>query len=271
VGRNWIRKIQAVLGGRSFTLDGFDMSFKCEFGASETPNTVELSIANLAPGTINAHAAAGGRIILNAGYEGDVGNIASGYVAEVSTSWSGTNKTTTVVGLDASADYMGQTVSKAYAPGTTASQILADLASMTGLAMGDAQLKTDAQYTRGLSVSGRLRDVLKGIVERDCETNMQILNGAIVIRPIGAGLATGFVLSPQTGLIGSPEPVSGDAGGEGEKADYKVRCLLNYRIGCMSRIRIKSRLLDAEAVVLRGTHSGSRRGPFETEAEVRLA
>jgi len=127
-------------------------------------------------------------------------------------------------------------------------------------------------YTRGLSINMKLRDALKSIVVNDCDTNLQIRNGIILIRNIGKGLETGFILNSETGLIGSPEPITDvdDTIPVERKPEYIVRCLLNYKIGPMSKLKIKSKTLEADVVVLSGVHMGSKDGAFETQMEVKL-
>ena len=272
MSKNWKRKIELIVGGRLLSLDEFDIAFMYNFGCDEEPNEIEIEIKNLSRTTINSYIAKDKQFMVNAGYEGDVGNIAKGYVIDTNTGWNGTEKDTNILGLDASEDYLNKYISKSYKEGTMALTILRDICSMSGLAIGEVSLNKNIQYPRGRVVTGKLRDILKSIVEQDCETNLQITNGTILIRNIGQGLATGFILSSETGLIGSPEPITNtdDAIAAEKRPDYSIRCLLNYRIGPMSRIKIKSKELEADAVVISGSHMGSKDGAFETIMEVKL-
>lgn len=274
MSRNWDRVIQVIFDSKIVTSDDFDISFSYSFNVDEEPNEIEVEIKNLSQTTINSYIKEKKQLIVNAGYRGDVGNIAKGYIVDTETGWNGVDKDTLIIGLDASEEYFSKKVRKTYKEKTMASTIIKDLCSMTGLAIGEFSLKKDIQYTRGRTISGKLRDVLKDIVVNDCKTNLQIRNGTIIIRNIEQGLATGFILSPETGLIASPEPISNveddDNKKKEQKADYKVRCLLNNKIYPMSRIRIDSKVLKADAIVLSGVHVGSNKGNFETIMEVKL-
>lgn len=272
MSRNWGRKIQVTFGDRSATLDDFDISFLYKFTSGEEPNEIEVEIKNLTQTTINSHIIKDKQLIVNAGYEGDVGNIAKGYIADTDTGWNYTDKDTQVIGFDSSEAYLNKWISKAYKENTLASEIIRDLCSQTGLAIGEISLVRDVQYLRGRSVNGKLRDIIKDVVINDCLTNMQVRNGIILIRNIGQGLETGFVLSAQTGLIGSPEPITNvdDSVPVDRRPEYNVRCLLNYKIGPSSKIKIVSKTLNANAVVINGQHMGSKEGPFETHMEVKL-
>lgn len=268
MSRNWDRQIQVVFDTRTCSLNEFDIEFTYSFDTTSEPNEMEVKIYNLLDNTINQYIEKDKTLIVNAGYKGDIGNIAKGYIVETSTEWQSVDKITTITGIDASNDYLYAKISKAYAPGVVASEIINDLVQQTGLAIGEFELQTDIQYPNGRSISGRIRDILKDIVVNDCQTNLQIKNGTIIIRNIEQGFETGFVLSADTGLIDSPESIS-DTDDDND-ADYIVKSLLNFRIGAATRIRIDSKYLQADAVVLRGTHTGSKSGDFITEMEVKL-
>ena len=260
-----------MFGGKKIDLDDFDISFKYMFDTDEEPNEVEIIVNNLKKSTINANIKKDKQLILNAGYEGNVGNIMKGYVASKKSKWSGETKETTIYGIDASEKYLNDEISKSYKKNIKASEIIKDLSKMTGLSLGEVKLKKDVQYPRGRAVSGKLRNVLKDIVVNDCKTNLQIVNGIIIIRPIGQGKETGFVLNADTGLIGSPEAIEkNDTDDKDKQADYKVKCFLNYMIGPMTRLKIESEELKATVVVLKGVHTGSGNGAFTTEVEVKL-
>jgi len=272
MSKNWKRKIQVIFDTRAITLDDFDIAFMYSFNVDEEPNEIEVEIKNLSRTTINSYIGKDKQLIVNAGYEGDVGNIAKGYIIDTDTGWNNVDKDTHILGFDASEDYLNKKVMKTYKAGTMALSIVRDICSMSGLAIGEVVLKKNVQYTRGLSVTGRIRDILKEIIVNDCETNLQIKNGTIIIRDIGQGVESGFILSSNTGLIGSPEPITDvdDTIPIEKRPDYSVRCLLNYKIGPMSKIKIKSKVLEANAIVISGKHLGSKDGAFETQMEVKL-
>jgi len=269
--RNWNRKIEVVFSGKILTLSDVDIEFTYSFNTDENPNELEVVLYNLSDTTINTQAVKNKQIMINAGYEGDVGNIAKCVIVSSNTAWHGVDKVTTIKAIDASDRYLNRSLSKTYKPNTTALEIIRDISNMTGLAMGEISLVKNISYPRGRSVTGRLRDILKSIVTTDCATNLQVKNGVILIRNVGAGMATGAVLSPETGLIGSLEPVDSNEKIPKEvQPDYKAQCLLNYRIGAMARVRIDSRVRKGDAVVLKGSHSGSKDGDFVTDIEIKM-
>ena len=142
---------------------------------------------------------------------------------------------------------------------------------MVGLNIGKISLTKNIQYPRGRSVNGKVRDILRSITEKDCSTNIQIRNGVILIRNIKQGLESSCILSAETGLIGHPKPITDTSDTPPDKrADYTAQCLLNYKIGAMSKITIDSKHLKGRAVVLKGSHQGSKTGDFITEMEIKM-
>ena len=271
MSKNWNRKIQVVLDTRTLSSDDFDISFNYSFTSDNEPNEVEVEIKNLSQSTINTYINKDKQLIINAGYEGDIGNIMKGFIIDVASGWANTDKNTQIMGFDSSDAYLNKFISKAYVPGTTALQIINDLCGMAGLAIGEVSLFNNAQYVRGRSVTGKLQDILTEIVKVDCKTNIQIKAGTIIIRNVEQGVETGFILSGETGLIGSPEPMGDVSDIPADlRPSYIVRCLLNHKIGPSSRIRIDSKVLKADAVVINGKHMGSMTGAFETYMEVKL-
>lgn len=268
---NWIRHIECIVDNKVLNLDGFDIEFVYNFDINEEPNEFEVTLYNLKDDTINTNVVYGKQIIINAGYSNNVGNIAKGFILYADTTWNNETKVTTVYCVDASDTYLDKFIAKTYVENTLAMDIINDLVAQVGLTVGEVALNNNVQYITGRTVTGKLRDILKEIVQGDCQTNLQIINGTIYIRNIGEGLATGFILGADTGLIGSPEPVSSNETDDDDiQPDYKIKCLLNYMIGAMTRIKINSKYLQADAVVLRGTHTGSKAGDFLTEVEVKL-
>lgn len=268
---NWIRYIEVVFDSKSVKLSDFDVEFTHAFNLDEEPNECEIYIKNLSKNTINSYIRKDKRLIINAGYQGNFGTVFNGYIADTDTGWSGTDKDTQIIGFDATEQYLNAFISKTYVPGTLASVIINDVLKGMGLTIGEITLTKDVQYTIGRSINGKRRDVLKDIVVNDCNTNLQIINGAVYIRAIKQGLETGFVLTPQTGLIGSPEPVEDVNNEEKEKtADYRVTCQLNYRIKPMVRLKIKSSTFTGDCVVISGEHRASKKGDFVTDMEVKV-
>jgi len=255
---NWKRKVQVLTGG--MTLENpLEIHFRVDFDNKPEPNIAEIKIYNLAQDTI-ARIKKGSGIVLNAGYEGDVGTIFMGDVAKVITDWEGIDKVTRITAGDGAEAWLNTTVSKSFKPGIKGSQVIKDIIGGFGLEVGEIRLTQDVVYKNGKVVHGKLRQALSQIVA-DCKSKMTITNGVILIRPPSAGTETGFLLNSDTGLIGTPGYIDSD------DADYDVECLLNHRLTADSLLRIESRTAFGNFRVVKGNHSGDDQN-WVTQMEV---
>lgn len=254
----WNRKLNIKAGDKEFTNDDFTIDFDIPFSTTEEPDISEIQIYNLSKDSIS-RIRSRGYIIVNAGYEGDVGSILTGKIESVETEWSGVDKITTIKVSDGGLEWRNATIQKTYKAGTKASAIMADLASIIGLEVAEIKPKSDISYKLGKSISGDVSAALKAIV-RDTNSKMYISKGRVYIRDKNRGTITGFVLDSDSGLIGSPERVEEE---EDEKTiiKYNVVCLLNHKISTDSLIEVKSREINGRFRVESGRHTGD----FKTE------
>ena len=251
--RFWIREVNLKAGDKEFTGDKFEIDFRVPFSTKEEPDISEIRIYNLSDSTIESIGAKA-YVILNAGYKGDVGNILSGKIENISTEWQGVDKITTLKVSDGGFEWRNATVNKTYQAGTKASYIMADLTSILGLEVGEISPKNDIEYKLGKSISGRVEWALKRLV-KDTESKMYINKGRIFIRDENKGTETGFLLNSDTGLISSPEKVEEEKDGQ-KVIKYKVQSLLNHRISTDSLIQIESKTINGNYRVESGVHTG---------------
>ena len=275
----WIRDATLQIGNRRYTLDKLNFSFDIPFEDSEELTTATITATNLAAKTRNS-IRKGNAIILNAGYEGDIGCIFVGKVAGLShkkdaTDW--TTKITATVALD---QWLHGQVNKTYKKGIKARDMLIDLLNIFGVEVGAFELTKNTTYPRGRICRGKLKDVLKEVVVSDCKSRLMIRpTGQLIINKPDEGVNKGYLLSPQTGLLRSTDeiesipietPLDTQTPAEEKEKHLKTRsCLLNYHIGPADLIRIESRELKGRFMVVRGRHIGSRTGDWKTEIEVR--
>lgn len=257
----WRRKAEVIVAGKKYSLDDIEIDFKVEFDSDPEPNISEVSIYNLSDSSIST-IKKGSNIILNAGYQGDVGTILLGVVKKPETNWEGVDKKTTIIISESSDTWMNSFVSKTYAAGITAKAILRDLSGQFGLELGDFRLTKDVTYIKGKSISGMLQTVMKAIV-KDTESKFHLSKGKIYIRPKEAGDITGFLLSSDTGLLESPTLFEEEVDGK-TISGYTVKMLLNHRINVDSILQIQSKTAKGMFRVWKGAHYGD----FITEVKV---
>lgn len=252
--RFWIREVNLKAGDKEFTGDKFEIDFRVPFSTKEEPDISEIRIYNLSNSTIESIEAKA-YVILNAGYKGDVGNILSGKIESINTVWEGVDKVTVLKVSDGGFEWRNAVVNKTYQAGTKARYIMADLASILGLEVGEISPKNDIEYKLGKSISGYVETALKQLV-KDTESKMYISKGRLYIRDENKGTETGFLLNSDTGLIGSPEKIEEEDEKWNKVIKYKVQSLLNHRISTDSLIQIESKTINGNYRVESGVHTG---------------
>lgn len=264
----WIRDIEVMAGGKRFTNLGnnrieidFDIPFSAE---SEEPDIAEVNLYNLSDSTI-ASIESKGYVYVNAGYRNlnNKGNILTGKLEDIITSWEGTDKVIKILASDGGDAWRNVTVNKTYAVGSMASYIMRDLANLMGYEVADISPKEDIEYKLGKTITGKAEQALRQLV-KDTKSKMFVNKGRIYIRDKEKGTETGFRLTPKTGLVGSPEKVIEEIDGV-EVVKYKVTMLLNPLIATDSLIEVQSRVLNGRFRVLEGRHTKD----FNTEVLVR--
>lgn len=200
-------------------------------------------------------------IILNAGYEGDIGAIFTGKVSQVSDKHSGTEVITTIAAAEALEEWLSKEVNKTYTAGSKASAIVKDLLNIFGLEVGTMELAVDKEYPRGKVCKGKVKNVLTEIVTSDCKSRFLIRNGIVTINDPKTGTKTGYVLSAESGLLKAAEATDRTEtttrqttvkdGKEKQEVTYKRECLLNYHLAPADVVKIKSDTeIGAEGTVM---------------------
>ena len=131
----WMREASLQIGGKKYSMDDFYFEFDVPFEDSDTLQQATFSIYNLADSTVKA-IKRGDAVILNAGYEGDVGAIFVGQVSACVTKRRTVDKITTITATAAMKEWLNSKVSKTYKEGSTAKDIVTDLLNLMGLEIG---------------------------------------------------------------------------------------------------------------------------------------
>ena len=245
-------------GGMTIASKDLDIEFDVPYDADEEPNEAEITIYNLSKDTIN-RLKFRQAFTLNAGYEGDVGEVLRGRISSVKTGWNDADKETVIHVLDAS-DNSWITAEVAYKAGTKASKILKDLTGRLNLPTS-IHLPNDVAYKDGYTVDGKLVDAIKEVAE-DAGAKFYINRGKVYVQALDYGQEITFTVTPENGLIGSPEPFEDD-----EVQGYKLKLLLQHRITTGSRIKVESNDVNGTYRVRKGSHYWNG-DDFLTECEV---
>ena len=259
-------------------MDDLYFKFTVPFEDSEKLGTATIEAYNLSPATRNS-IKKGMPIILNAGYEGDIGAIFTGKVSQVADKHSGTEVITTIAAAEALEEWLSKEVNKTYTAGSKASAIVKDLLNIFGLEVGTMELAVDKEYPRGKVCKGKVKNVLTEIVTSDCKSRFLIRNGIVTINDPKTGTKTGYVLSAESGLLQAAEATDRTEtttrqttvkdGKEKQEVTYKRECLLNYHLAPADVVKIKSDTLNGNHLIKGGQHTGCPDGDWKTTIEVK--
>lgn len=192
----------------------------------------------------------GSEVILNAGYTGNVGNILFGTVSKKYGNTQNGVDTEFKFQVTPSVEVLlRKTVQQSYVAGTKASYIVKDLLGKVNLEVGTIVLTNDISYPTGKIVKNSIQKELELIAK---ETNSWFYTRAniVFINTNVYELDTGFLLRPDTGLIGYPELIDIDG-----QVGYKITTLLNPMMTGASVFRLESKYVNGLFRVHTGTHS----------------
>ena len=166
---------------------------------NEEPNEFDIEIKGLTNTTI-AKVKLKDSVRLVAGYGTDIGEVASGIVTRKEVD----DRVLKLKCREVPADFK-KLVSAAYAPNTTASTIINDLASKCGFTVKQCELKNDKVYSIGESILGSgLYEI--GQIVKDCDSQMTTKNDFIYIYHNEINTEKVIKLSYQSGLLEEPKP-----------------------------------------------------------------
>lgn len=279
----FIRSATLQVGPLKYSMnDGFYFDFEVPFHDSDQLTTATFSVYNLSA-TSRAGIQKNQVVILNAGYEDDMGVIFVGQVANVSHKQNGVDWQTKITATAAMSQWLNTQINKTYLENSKAEDIVRDLLNIFGLEVGIFQLVENMVYPRGRVCVGKLKDVLTEIVVNECKSRLLIRSNQIMINNPADGITKGYLLTPQSGLLMSSDDSDITAitsaqtsGADAEKKaqeekTWKRQCLLNYRLGPGDVVQIQSRELNGRFLIVGGKHKGTPTGNWLTEIEFKVA
>jgi len=279
----FLRSATLQVGPMKYSMDdGFYFDFDVPFYDSEQLATASFTVNNLSePSRLGIRRDQ--VVILNAGYEDDVGVLFVGQVAACSHKQSGVEWQTKITATAVLDQWLNAQVNKTYSENSKAEDIVRDLLDIFGLEVGAYQLVENLTYPRGRVCSGKLKDILTEIVVNECRSRLLIRANQVIINNPADGVMKGYLLTPESGLLmhsddldttGISPGQTARAEGEEKAAEektWKRKCLLNYRLGPGDQIQVRSGDLNGKFLVVSGRHKGSPTGAWTTEIEFKIS
>ena len=276
----WIRDATLVLGSNKYTLDGLNFSFEVPFEDSDEPPVATVKVMNLSESTRNG-IKKNDPVILNAGYQGNVGCILVGKVAGLKHKQANVDWTTTITVQPCADEILNKMINKTYTENITALAMVKDLLNIFGVEVGKCELSINKSYPRGRVCRGKLKQVLTEIVVSECKSRFVIrTTGQVYITKSDDGINNGLTISTATGLLRADEekvaiPVetksnSQKTGESRDDDDHVSRsCLLNYGVAAAEVVKIQSSDLNGQFLVSKGKHVGGRTSDWKTSMELK--
>lgn len=283
-----------TVGGAGVEITDLRMSFNIQKGATKSPNQCSVRIWNAAEATRHILERIGSVVIVKAGYFDDIGaaTVFTGNVTRSLTVRENADWVTELELQDGFLEFRDTKVSISFAPSVKNTQVLQDIANRFNLPVrplpADMEIK---QYPSGFAFVGKLRDVMDKVCDYS-GLEWSIQNREVqIIKKGGAIRQQAYLLSPDTGLIGSPaqeaktmteqaaskqgvtltqpgvrKSTKRDKKGELQEVlqvlGYKVKTLLQPMIEPGWYVQLKSKGVDGEFFrVEEVTHNGDTHGP----------
>jgi len=234
-----------------------DIEFTVPFDNDIEPNEAEITVYNLNDKTI-ADLEYNQKITITAGYKDDTGIVFSGYISKVKTKHENVDKITTIYALDDQSLTDKEIQEISYAENINSSYILKDLLDKTNLPIAVFQTRYDYINKEAVKVDGSLTENIKKYAKQ-CGIDVYINKSKIYAHDIrSASTDINFVISSNTGMIGSPEEFTEEIEEENYKETikgYSVEMLLQHRIQTGVKIKLNSKYVNGIFSVKSGEHS----------------
>ncbi|BBV07840.1 hypothetical protein BML2537_13340 [Providencia stuartii] len=227
------RQLKLVIGNtkESLEITNLRVTFEVKKTLTPEPNPAVIRIYNLNASHRNLLTSKEfNRASLSVGYE-ELRQIYAGDIVEANTIRDGEDFITELICGDGFKAYTSSMVNKTLSAGKSDAEILRENTQAMGVETGVIDLPKDRQLPRGKVMFGDPRELLHKIAKNN-NAQWSIQDGQMTVLPKDKVLADneGFVLSQETGLIGSPEKT--DNG-------LQLTCLCNpaLRIGGLVRVQ----------------------------------
>lgn len=247
-------------------IDGLRVKFTVKRTLDPSPNESTIQVFNLSPHRRAELQRKGTKVVLQAGYEDGVGQIFSGDARRVENIHEGPNWITKFTLGDGERAFKFARLSETFAPGATVETVVRALAGAMKLDPGNAVEATRAavgpggldQYATGYAFHGRAADGLNEVF-RSLGLTWSIQDGRLqVLRRADVAVGETVLVSPSSGLIGSP--AFGTPKEKDQEPRLTVKSLLQPSVRCGGRIAVESRAVKGQFKVHTLTHEGDTAG-----------
>lgn len=259
---NFNRKIKIIIGSQMIDSDNIYIKFDIEKTDSDDLNNGTITFYNLSKST-RENIRKDQTIIVNAGYENDIGAIFIGGVQNVQSYKEEADIVTHLDVLDGKV-IINNKVNKTYEPGSNNIRVIKDLVKLTGLEANIITIGKTFIYSNGKTVYGDLYTELSKVV-KESNSKIYIKNNIITITLQQSGKVISSIVNASTGLLNTPTRQDNDY----DNVDlYLCKTLLNHDLDVDSIVTIESDSLNGSYRIHKIKHTGSLEDEFNSEFEV---
>jgi hypothetical protein len=243
---------------------GLRIAFKVHASLAKDPNTAEIKIYNLSPDNRAKLQGKGVPIILSAGYDTTEASIFSGDSRYITHESEGPTWVTKIQSGDGERIFAFARMSKSYAAGVSPGTILREAVAATSLKPGNLEAAISeiprgglATYARGYVAHGRAIDVIDSVA-KSIGFSVSVQSGVLQFLRGGVAPGPAVLLSPKTGLVGSPAFSNPEKKGEAPR--LLVKSLLQPSIVCGGQVSVQSENVKGAFRVQKLDHTGDTMG-----------
>lgn len=287
MGRLFGRRLDLVLG--NVRIQRQHASFKAEKSLAKHPNTLDLKVLNLSRKTRGLLQGNRQKVILLAGLGDNLGQVFAGDSRTVDHAQDGAEVVTRVQCGDGESALASARLNESFGPGAKVADVMLALIDKLGVNKGNGVSRLGQggfrngfeQLAHGFTASGRAAQELDRLMD-SAGLTWSVQDGAVqVLGPFELAKGTGVLLTPKTGLIGSPTYANLESGGDpnappkpGKSSTplLKARCLLQPLLKPGGRVEIQSEHVRGVFRIEKLTHQGDVAGDdWYTDLELRSA
>ena len=247
--------------------------FELSKSDDQNRNSGKLEIYGLSEDTRAQITAGSGRVQLEAGYRDEIETLADVEYTRAFVRFEPPEVVTEFELSDGGKTLLEKRVSVSFKKGTSAGRVFDELVTQLDTPVRDTGFRPEKAFRKGFAFEGPIASALDKVTKHDDLTWTVQDSELVVLKPGETSQGSAVVVSPDAGMIGSPDPLNDELGStQGKKTGYTVRTLLTPRVAPGDRVRLSSRQADGEFRARRVAHRGDTHADtYETEIEMREA
>lgn len=253
-----------------YEIEDLRLRFRVVKTLRKEPNTAEVTVTNLSQRSRAELQDKAFRVTLQAGYADTIATVFIGDARDVDSRRAGPDWETKIQAGDGERGYRHGRVSESFKGGTSVAAVVRKFAQGMGVdvatASGFLGELAGKQFVTGYTAHGRASRELDRLLRRS-GYEWSVQDGKLLVaKPDAAGFESAVELSPDTGMVDSPEMASPEK--KGGKPTLRIKSLLQPTLLPGSKVVVRSTQHKGAFKIKKVTHTGDTAGgEFYSELE----